>query len=140
MATKTYDPGKVIVTFKGQLISGFADGTFISAERAGDAFTKTVGSGGEVARSRNRDKSGTVTLTLMETASGNAILAAFANQDELLGTGQGVLFIKDLSGNELISGNAWIQKRPTMEKGKEVSNREWTFAVESLELFEGGAS
>jgi hypothetical protein len=134
---RTFDPGKVIVTFAGNLITGFAAGTFISAERAEDTFSAEAGASGEVARVRNRNKLGTVTLTLMQTSPSNDVLSAQAKRDELSGTGAGSLLVKDLGGTTLIaSPSAWIKKPPAVEFAKELSNREWVLEGE-LDIFAG---
>ncbi len=139
MATKTYDPGKIVVSLAGNLLSGFADGSFVAAERRENAFNLVVGAGGEACRVRSRNKSGTVTLTLMGSAISNAILSALAAADELAGTGIGPLFIKDLGGTTILSaGNAWIEKIPNVEFGKELANREWVLACEALDMNIGG--
>jgi len=139
MPTATYDPAKVVVSFGGNLIGGFADGTFVMAERSEDAFTVVVGSGGEGARVFSNNKSGTVTLTLMGSSSSNDILTSIAKVDELLKTGIGPLFIKDLGGTTLVSAqNSWIKKPASIEFGKELSNREWVLECENLDLSGGG--
>ncbi len=140
MAVKTFDPGQVVISFGGVVLSGYADGTFIMVERSSDAFSKVVGAGGDVARVRNRDRSGRVTVTLMQTSLTNDRLSAIAAQDELAGTGVGPLLIKDLGGTTLISAQScWIAKVPNQEFGKEFSNREWIFDTSDLEILVGGS-
>lgn len=137
---KTYDPKNIIVTFDGILLTGFADGTFLTAERNTDAYTLVIGAGGEGARARSRDKSGIVTLTLIATALGNDLLSAVAAADELGAAGVGPLLVKDLFGTTLIAAqNGWIKKVPKVEFGKEVGSREWVIECEQLEIFAGGA-
>lgn len=139
MATKTYDPAKVLVSFAGQVITGFAPDTFISAERNEDGFTLVVGAGGEATRSRSRNKSGTVTLTLMASSQSNDILSAVALADELSGTGVSPLFVKEFNGTTLVMAqNAWIKKLPTMERAKEAGTVEWVFECEAVDLLLGG--
>jgi hypothetical protein len=139
MAIATYDPGKIVVSFAGRLITGFADGTFVNAERTEDAFALTIGARGEGARTRSRNQSGTVTLTLMQSSLSNDVLSAIASADALAGSGVGEMFIKDLNGTTLIAaGNAWIKKLPSVEMGKDLSNREWVFECEALAINVGG--
>lgn len=141
MSTKTYDPDKVIVTFLGIPMSGYADGTFISVERNEDAFALTVGADGETARTRNQNRSGTITLTLMQSSSSNDTLSAAAAADELTGLGIGALAIKDAFGTTLcIAPNAWIKKMPTTEFGKELANREWVFETDYVQMIVGGTT
>lgn len=139
MATKTYDPAKVLVSFAGQLITGIAPDTFISAERNEDGFTLVVGAGGEATRSQSRNRSGTVTLTLMASSQANDILSAQAAADELAGTGVAALFIKELNGTtRAMAASAWIKKLPTVERAREAGTVEWTFECEALDLTVGG--
>lgn len=138
-ATKTFDPAKVLVSFAGQVITGFAPDTFISAERNEDGFTLVVGAGGEATRSQSRNKSGTVTLTLMASSQSNDILSAVALADELSGTGVSPLFIKEFNGTTVVMAqNAWIKKLPVMERAKEAGTVEWVFECEAVDLLLGG--
>lgn len=137
---RNYDPGRVVMTFSGILLQGFMDGTFISAERAEDAFSTSVGASGDVTRVRSRDRTGTVTATLQAASPTNDLLTAVAWQDELFGLGYGPLMVKDLNGTMLISATvAWIKKFPTAEFADEASGREWAFDCAELVMNVGGA-
>jgi hypothetical protein len=139
----TYDPTRVVVTFQGQQIIGFAEGTFVTAEFDEDSFTKAVGSDGRVIRSRNPNTSGSVTVTLMADSPSNDILSAAARQDRTLGTGFGALSITDANGTTLVTApSAWVRKLPAATFGKEASdaNREWVFDVASMDVHIGGMS
>ena len=137
----TYDPQKVIVTFKGSRLTGFMDGTFLSAERSGDSFAIAVGTDGEVARASLADKSGEVKLTLMQTSQGNDILSAALAADELTKLGTGTLMVKDSSGRTLLqSKDAWVKKPATVEFGKEIGGREWTLVCGNLEIVNIGGN
>lgn len=140
MSTKTYDPKQILMSFLGNLISGFADGTFVKVSRMSDTFSSTAGADGEVARARMRDKRGTIEFTLLQSSSSNDLLSAAAAADELSGTGIGPLFIKDNLGTTRVSAsNAWIKKPADTEFGKEIGPRTWTLECESLEQYNGGA-
>lgn len=136
---RTYDPRNVLASFGSVSITGFADGTFVNIERASDAFSKVVGAGGDVVRTRNRDRSGTVTFTLLASAPENDLLAAIAAEDELAGTGVRPIMVKELNGTTLAAAqNAWVRKVPNAEYAKEHGTREWAIDVEALDLFIGG--
>lgn len=133
MALTKYDAAKLTVIFNGIPISGFADGTFISVEQTEDTFTLAVGSAGESVRSANRNRSGRVTLTLLQSSLSNDALSAIHNADRLSGDGVGALLIKDNSGRSIISAaKAWIMKPATSEFAREASNREWIFESDAL--------
>ena len=75
----TYDPSKVVVSFKGIILLGpYAEGTFISAKRDAPLFTRKAGADGEVARARVKNKMGTVEFTLSQAAPANVILSQYA--------------------------------------------------------------
>jgi len=137
--TKTYDPGKVTVNLAGSQLLGFAPGTFITAERTEDTFTAVVGSAGETGRTRIRNKSGTITLTLMGTSLVNDVLSALVILDELTGAGQGPLLIKSLDGTTLIAAeSAWVKKPAVVEYSDEMPVYEWVIETASMETFAGG--
>lgn len=137
----TYDPAFVVASFLGIPISGYADGTFIGVERNNESFTLMVGAGGEAARARSRNSSGKFTFTLMSTSPVNDLLSAAWHADELLGTGVGPCIVKDLSGATLcLANNAWIQKAPKVEYGKEISTREWVIECESVYINAAGTT
>ncbi len=136
---RTYDPKKVIVNVGGVPISGFADGTFISAERDNDAWSKVSGADGVVSRAKSNDLTGTITLTLQQTSPANDVLTGFAIADELTNAGVVPVSVTDLGGRTLItSAFSWVIKRATAEFGKEIANREWTIACADLKMFLGG--
>jgi hypothetical protein len=124
----TYDPKKVIITFGGVPLSGFADGTFINVTGASDTFVKSVGADGEVARGRSNDETCEVTLTLMQTSLSNVYLNTVKEADKISSSGVKPLSITDLSGTGLMFWpQAWIRKAPDVEYAKEVGDRAWIF-------------
>ena len=138
MAARTYDPNKILASFNGVPIGGYADGTFLKIEMADDSFKKTVGASGEVARTKSNDNSGTATFTLLSSSPTNDLLMAIARQDRLLNTGQGAFMVKDIGGTSLAAGNGWIKRIPNWESGKDLSNTEWVIDIEILDMFRGG--
>lgn len=139
MAIATYDPKNVIVTIDGTNLSGFADGTFVTVERASETFTKVVGAYGEVARVKSADRSGSMTITLMQTSNSNLFLNGLANQDEQSSDGIVAIQVKDSTTNTIINANeAWIKTKPKAEFGKDMGNREWVFELADVTLNHGG--
>lgn len=139
MAFRTYAPAEVIVTFKGINIVGFMDSTFVEVERDEDSFTKHVGATGDVTRTRNHNTGGKVTVTLVQAAASNDLLAAAAAADELLGFGYGPIQVKDLAGNMKCSATqAWVMKLPKVERAKESGSVVWVFDCAELKVFAGG--
>lgn len=136
----TYDPKLVTLMFGGQAIVGYSDGTFISTARTEDAFSMRTGSDGHVVRSRNRNRTGSVTITLLPSSPSNDVLSAIALADEQGGAGVFPLFIKDLSGTTLATApNAWVRKMAELVYGKEAGDdREWVLDCDELVLHVGG--
>jgi hypothetical protein len=138
---KNWDPGRVVISFKGSLILGIAKGTFVNVERSEDAFSTDTGSNGDVTRVRNRNRTGTVTVTIQAASPSNAVLTTYALADEQFGLGSGAIQVEDLNGTMLAHGeNAWIRKLPAAEGAAEASDREWVFEVAELELTLAGAT
>ncbi len=139
MSITNYFIDQVIVSFGPIDINGYANDTFVEIEREEDGWTTYVGALGDVCRTQNLNRSGKITLTLMATAPVNDLLAAIAQEDEDFGIDYHPMSVKDLSGNMRASGeDAWIVKRPKIERGKESGTVQWVFMVAKLNLFEGG--
>lgn len=137
---QTYDPKDVIVVVKAKQIDGFAPGTFIKVSRNEDAFTFQPSNSGGGARSRNPNKSGTVEITLLNSAPSNATLSAQALADELSASGVGEFLVKDrrTDGAQCQAQNMWIKKVPDWERAKELGETTWTFETDDLNITHAG--
>jgi hypothetical protein len=136
----TYDPKKVIITFGGVPIGGYADGTFVQVDPSGDFFTKKVGADGEVARAMSNDNTHTVVITLQQSSLSNPYLSACKNMDKLTGLGMLPLSITDLNGATLFTWpQAWVTGDPSWGYAKENTDRAWTFNTgQAVLTSEGG--
>lgn len=134
MAVKEYDSASVFVSVGGVPISGFAPDSKVTLARNNDAYTLQMGSDGEAARSKSNDKSGRMTIQLLQTSPSNAILSAFALADEV--TPGGAVFpfaCKDLNGGSLHTAQTgWIVKKPDAEYVVEAGPREWIIETDDL--------
>jgi len=140
--TKLYDPQEVIVTFGVLQLKGFAEDSMVEAERNEDTFALKVGVDGEPTRTRSANKSGKVTVKLMQTSTSNLALSTLLAADELSPNGLSILplGIKDNSGNSLVfAAEAWIVKTPKTSYGKDPTARDWAFESGNISIFEGGA-
>lgn len=142
MATPTYNPKRVTVNYKGNIITGFESGTMISVSRNQPVFTLKIGSDGEAMRVRSADESGTVTLTLQAQSDSNDILSAALTLDSSSNSNlnqTGALLIADLNGNTLVSiPDAFITKWPDLSySGDDAGPREWEFTGALLSLTVG---
>lgn len=139
MAVATYDPKKVLITIAGFPVSGFADGTFVVVERDADSFNKTVGADGEVARALTNNKTGTFTLTLLQSSSANAFLSALVATDEVTGDGVAPIQITDKRGlSTYFSAEGWVRKPANAEFSNEITNREWVFDLAAVNILHLG--
>lgn len=140
-----YDPGKIIVSL-GLVpapITGYQKGTFLKVARDAQAFMKFTGSDGEVTRVRNRNRAGSMELTLQQGSQSNAVLSALAALDEASGTGVTPVTFMDMSGTLPQSVGAatyaWIRKMPDATFGGETEEgRVWIFDLASMDFFLGG--
>lgn len=136
---KTYIPQEVSVIVGGNIISGFADGTFVTVERDEDAFTYVPSTSGGGTRTKNANKAGKVTITLQQSSESNSILSDLAKADEKDGSGVVAIMIRDNSGESLHSSDAaYISKMPQAQFAKELQNLEWVFQCEDLSMYAGG--
>lgn len=142
MGVKTYDASQVTIIFGAiPILNGFADGTFVTVEPAGPAWTTQVGTDGEVTRSKTNNRTAVVTLTLMQSAAANDLLSARWILDDNTPGGLGVVafFLKDNSGNTLVGAvESWIEQQPTAEFGREAGNRVWKIALGRAVTYHGG--
>lgn len=141
-ATKIYDLDQVTLVFLGIPIEGgFGEGQAIKIEQLDPDFTTKVGADGSVARSKTNKRLTKVTVTLLQTSSGNAALSTLLNIDRKASNGAGVgpILIRDRQGTSLFAGgDAWIEGPPVAEYNAEATNREWTIMVGQPERFDGG--
>lgn len=142
MALKIWDPDQMTIACGNILIAdGFADGEFIRFEHNAPTFAKVVGTGGQVARSKSMDKSGTFTVTLLATADENDLLSSLHNTDRNAPNGAGVVpfMLRDRQGRTaLTAGECWVAEPPKPVWSRGVEAREWKIDVASVERFDGG--
>lgn len=138
---RTYDPNKVVCTFKGNIITGYGKDSRVEIERNEDLFTTVVGCDGEFARSVNRNKSGTIKIVLLASSPTNDVLSAALALDELTGAGAGEFSCEDTNGTSLANAKvAWVKKMVPLKRGKEVDENEWTLECGQIDMFVGGNS
>jgi hypothetical protein len=134
-----YDFRQVAVLVGGVPIEGFADGDSVSIEPNTDSFTLQIGIDGEGARSRQNDKSATITLTLMAGAAANLVLQGLQTLDDVSGVGTFPFAVTDLRGSYLCATiAAWIKKPPSRSFGRDNGTVEWV--LETNELLLGHAA
>lgn len=132
-----YSPKDVVCSWNGIAIEGFAPDSFLRLQRTSPLVTPVVGAGGQVALTRNADKTGTIEIELMQTSLSNQMLSAIqAKQDnmELEEDISSNFVIYDPSGSVLATGiNAWLQELPQIELGHDQNSKTWIFGCEKLD-------
>lgn len=119
MGLKTWDPSQLNVIVGGSIMNSW---NTVAIDLDEDEQFSSVGTNGEVTRSINASKMGTVTLTLPQASDDNAILAALAEAKSIFS-----FSTIDKSGNSVhVIAQAFISKRATSEYTKESGEREWT--------------
>lgn len=138
---KTYSPEKIDVIVNGFALSGFTTDSIVTIERSEDAFELYSGADGEIGRSKNPNRSGTITIMLASTSESNETLSALAIADELSGIGTFPILVKDNNGTTLAaSGEAWVQKIAPSELARTINDREWIIQCARLDVFVGGSA
>jgi hypothetical protein len=137
---KQYDPGLTSFTWGPIQPTMFADGTFIVVEYEADAFSKRTGSGGDTVRTRQRNRSGSITLTLLKEDPANSLIMAIAKIDQESGLGVRPALVRNLNSTALAAApSAWVRKIPNLEFADVSGVVEWVFDIAGLELQHGGA-
>lgn len=131
---RTFDPKDINVIVGGVALTGFAENTFVTAERMEDMFTEYVGAKGEVAMSETSNNTGEITVTLESTSPSVKYLDGLA-----IKRGAAAIIpvqIVDLNNDtKIISGTeARVRKPAPYEGGKEISEREYVIFVSELEF------
>lgn len=136
---REYRPADMSVIIDGQIISGFAEGTFITVERDEDAYTYAPSTSGEGTRVKNANKAGKVTIVLNQSSPSNKVFSDALKADEQNNQGFFPILIRDNSGTDVHKSEAgYISKFPSTQYAKENSTREYVIQCENLEMALGG--
>lgn len=139
MSFAEYDASQVTVVFNGAILSGYADGTFVTVNFDEQQWNKTTGADGLTQRSKTGNYAGNVSVTLLNGSASNDVLSAAWNADRVGNNGKGPLIVRDLSGRTIWSAkNAWVQQMPSQGFGKDAENREWVLDCDELFGTAGG--
>lgn len=132
-----YSPKDVVCSWNGIAITGFSPDSFLRLQRTSPLVNQVVGAGGDVALTRNADKTGTIEIELMQTATSNLRLAAIYAEQQVMELEDNIssnFIIYDPSGSVLATGrNAWLQELPHVELGADQNSKTWTFGCENLD-------
>lgn len=76
---QTYDPKDVSVTLDGKIVTGFAEGSMVSAGKDEENFQTKVSAKGEVYVAKTNNPLGTITVTLSQSSPFVSQLNKWAN-------------------------------------------------------------
>lgn len=134
-----YSADFVDIIYGAVTVVGYAE-KFIEVEFEEDDFKKMVGSLGDVTRSRLLNRSGKITVTLLDSSESNDALMAYAVTDRRTGLGAKEFIMLDRSSNtEVRATQTWVMKIPKVERGKEAGTTVWVFEAAFLEMNIGGS-
>lgn len=123
----TYDPDKVSVTIDGTIITGFDSSGVFTYSRTGDITTPTVGVQGDTAYVENRDETGTLTITLMNSSPHLAMLRRLATQRKMIS-----VLVNDANDFDPLSisgNNCRITKVPDVGRTKDLGSTQVTIFI-----------
>jgi len=134
-----YSAREVVVAWGLVNMEGFSSDNILSMEYNSDLTSETVSADGKLATAITPDRTGTVTVEIMQTSKTNMVLSGIlAHQNNLEDTSDIVkadFAVADPSGSVLaVARNAYIKKAPSIGLGVEQSTYEWTFCCEKLEF------
>lgn len=120
MELKTYDPKEVNVIIGGSIMNSW---NTVNVEQEEDDNIMSAGTTGEITRTKNANKLGTITVVLPQTSGDNSILTGLAIGGEVFS-----IMIQDKSGSSVhVMAEAVVGKKASSEYAKESGEREWTF-------------
>lgn len=126
-----YDQSKVTVVVDGVFLTGFAEGTKVSAERNEDNIVPYVGADGTVTNAVSADETGTITIPLAISSPSISYLNRLANQKKPF-----PITVTDFNDNAVncSATQGYVSKPMFPEKGKEVTVVEFTIFCDDLTI------
>ncbi|WP_132995835.1 phage structural protein [Sporanaerobacter acetigenes] len=123
---KVFNPKDVTVIYDGMVITGYADGSMVKAEKNEDNMIPHVGVLGEVSVAINANNTGKVTISLANTSPFIKILADKARANIIA-----PLSVVNMNkyGVNVGGTQAWVTKVPDVNIGKEVESQDIEFFV-----------
>ncbi len=143
----TYSAREVQVAWGGAILEGFSADNIVNLMYNTDLTTETIGADGFLATSVTPDRSGTVTIELMQTSKSTRLLGNVVFYQNNLSDTADILkadvAISDPSGSVLaIARNAYVKTAPEVALGVEQATHEWVFYSEKIDFlaFPSGAA
>lgn len=139
---RRYSLAECVVTVNGIPIEGFQADDAVTYSPNSPLNESEVGADGEVTRSTNQDRSGTITFFLKASSQSNNVFNAFM-QAAKAGLGIGDVFsvmVNNLgSGDKIIAPQTWIEQEPDVAIGRTDYDKEWLCRTANAVVTHGGA-
>lgn len=132
---RQYASDKVEISWQGlDLMQGVAQGSFITEARNAPTYSqKPTGVRSRVVRTRQPDRSGTLSIVLDQESETHKQLRALMQLDDVTRSVVGPMKVRDLSsGEDFTYTNAYIQTEPDEIRGTEAQTVTWVFNFESF--------
>ena len=129
----SYDPKEVSVIIGTNIITGFAQGTFVRVSYNQNAIDYQPGLA-QGAITLNPNKEGTLQITLMQVSDANAVLQNYLTRTRARQSGFYFPFlINNNSGQEVAAADAaWVVKEPDLNLATAAQN--WTWQIKTGNL------
>ena len=125
-AIATYDAKKVSVIIGGVLITGFAEKTFVTAEKDEETVKPHVSAQGDVGVAINNHSLGKITIKLNQTSPSIPYLNRLARTSQMVPAE----VVSDNDVKEKAGGSqAMVNQVPKVEFGDEITEREFVVTV-----------
>ncbi len=128
-----FDAGEVILLLGGYAPVGYATDTKIVVSKSNDIISPYTGTDGDTSLSLQRNKLGTLTMSLQNTSESNEVLTAFHQQMYQTRVVAFPVYLQDPRGFGL-STVGWIQSQPDMTIGAEVQSVDWVIGLKDASL------
>lgn len=131
-----FDPSEVILLLGGFEPYGYADDTKITVAKTGDIITPYSGTDGDVSLALQRNKLGTMTISLQSTSGANEVFCSWHEQMYLTRIVAFPVYLSDPKGFS-IQTFGWIQSQPDMSIGNEIGTVDWVIGLKDATVTRG---
>lgn len=128
-----FDPSEVTLLLGGWEPYGYADDTKIAVSKTGDIITPYTGTDGDTSLALQRNKLGTLTISLQSTSDANEVLCSWHEQMYLTRVVAFPVYLSDPKGFS-IQTIGWIQTQPDMSIGVETGTVDWVIGLKDATI------
>lgn len=139
MTVSSYSAVNLIVTFAGVALNGFADGDdVVMVERNNPSMSQVVGIQGDAVYSQTADKSGKITIKLLQNSESNSLLTAKIQASEAGAIVSAPLIVTETGSDAKVTAmKCVIEGQPSFARGANANTVEWTFLSADITIAHG---